>query len=111
MAARQENMAETLMRRNKRFAALALTEQARVIKSSADIVLPPKKLTGSEFWAAVMQAPADISTPSENHSKRKSATSIQNSTNPIPLQTRARNDFWAIVMQASENKFSSEKDI
>ncbi|TEY78811.1 hypothetical protein BOTCAL_0045g00280 [Botryotinia calthae] len=58
--------------------------------------------TRSEFWATVMQAPADISTPSENHPKRKSATSIQNSTHPIPPQTRARKDFWAIVMHASE---------
>ncbi|CCD43303.1 hypothetical protein BofuT4_P067110.1 [Botrytis cinerea T4] len=69
---------------------------ARAIKSSADIALPPKKLTGSEFWAAVVQAPADISTPSENHPGRESATSIQNPTNPIPPQTRARKDFWAV---------------
>ncbi|KAK6593786.1 hypothetical protein H4I95_11178 [Botrytis cinerea] len=95
-AARHKNIAETLIRRNKRSAALALTEQARAIKSSADIALPPKKLTGSEFWAAVVQAPADISTPSENHPGRESATSIQNPTNPIPPQTRARKDFWAV---------------
>ncbi|KAM0311117.1 hypothetical protein ACHAO8_007458 [Botrytis cinerea] len=75
-AARHKNIAETLIRRNKRSAALALTEQARAIKSSADIALPPKKLTSSEFWAAVVQAPADISTPSENHPGRESATSI-----------------------------------
>ncbi|KAM0146782.1 hypothetical protein ACHAPG_010943 [Botrytis cinerea] len=95
-AARHKNIAETLIRRSKRSAALALTEQARAIKSSADIALPPKKLTGSEFWAAVVQAPADISTPSENHPGRESATSIQNPTNPIPPQTRARKDFWAV---------------
>ncbi|EMR82217.1 hypothetical protein BcDW1_9120 [Botrytis cinerea BcDW1] len=75
-AARHKNIAETLIRRNKRSAALALTEQARAIKSSANIALPPKKLTSSEFWAAVVQAPADISTPSENHPGRESATSI-----------------------------------
>ncbi|KAK6592564.1 hypothetical protein H4I96_11795 [Botrytis cinerea] len=95
-AARHKNIAETLIRRSKRSAALALTEQARAIKSSADIALPPKKLTRSEFWAAVVQAPADISTPSENHPGRESATSIQNSTNPIPPQARARKDFWAV---------------
>ncbi|KAF7910347.1 hypothetical protein EAE99_011263 [Botrytis elliptica] len=56
-----------------------------------------------------MQAPADIRTPSENPPKRELATSTQDSTNPTDSQTRARNDFWEIVMQTSENKPSSEK--
>ncbi|TGO23735.1 hypothetical protein BPAE_0123g00250 [Botrytis paeoniae] len=108
-AVKQDIMAKTLARRKQQFAALALTDQARVIKSSANIALPPKKPIRSEFWATVMQAPADINTPSENLPKRKLATSIQDSANSIPPQTYARKDFWAIVMETSENKPSSQK--
>ncbi|TGO47679.1 hypothetical protein BCON_0267g00100 [Botryotinia convoluta] len=108
-AVKHDIMAKTLARRKEQFAALHLTDQARVIKSSANIALPPKKLIRSEFWATVMQAPADINIPSNNPPKRKSVTSIQDSTNSIPPQPRARKDFWAIAMQASENKPSSGK--
>ncbi|KAF5876671.1 uncharacterized protein Bfra_003077 [Botrytis fragariae] len=108
-AFKHDIIAETLMRHKKQFAALDLNDQARVIKSHANIALPHKKPIRSEFWATVMQAPADISKPSKNPPKRKSETSLQDSANPIPPQTHARKDFWAIVMQTSEDKPSSEK--
>ncbi|KAF7857887.1 uncharacterized protein EAF02_011253 [Botrytis sinoallii] len=102
-------MAKTLARCKDQFAAFDLTDQARVIKSSANIALPPEKPIRKDFWATVMQAPADINTPSSNPPKRKLAKSTQDSTNPTASQTRARNDFWEIVMRTSENKPSSEK--
>ncbi|TGO33615.1 hypothetical protein BHYA_0236g00100 [Botrytis hyacinthi] len=65
--------------------------------------------TRSEFWATVMQAPADINTTSKKPPQRKLVTLIQDSENSVPPQTHARKDFWTIVMQTSENEPSSEK--
>ncbi|KAF7929872.1 uncharacterized protein EAE97_009469 [Botrytis byssoidea] len=84
-------IAKTLAGRIEQLAALDLTDQARVITSSANISLPPKKPTRSEFWATVTQAPADIEPPSSNPLKRKLATLIQDSENQFlhkPMQGR-----------------------
>ncbi|TGO52004.1 hypothetical protein BOTNAR_0338g00080 [Botryotinia narcissicola] len=108
-AFKHDIIAKTLASRIEQLAALDPTDQARVITSSANISLPPKKPTRSEFWATVMQAPADIEPPSSNPLKRKLATLIQDSENSVPLQTHARKDFWAIVMQTSKNEPASEK--
>ncbi|THV47506.1 hypothetical protein BGAL_0306g00110 [Botrytis galanthina] len=99
-AFKHDLMAKILARHNKKFASLDLIDQARVIKSSANISLPPKKPIRSAFWATVMQTPADIYTPSINPPRRKLAASTQDSTNPISPQTCGRKDFWATVMQA-----------
>ncbi|KAF7882939.1 hypothetical protein EAF00_011428 [Botryotinia globosa] len=80
----------------------------QVINSSANISPPPKKPTRSKLWATVTQAPADIEPPSSNPLKRKLATLIQDSENSVPPQTHASKEFWAIVMQTSENESSSE---
>ncbi|TGO14745.1 hypothetical protein BTUL_0049g00550 [Botrytis tulipae] len=108
-AFKHDIIAKTFASRIEQLAALDQIDQARVIKSSANISLPPKKPTRSEFWATVTQAPADIEPPSSNPLKRKSATLIQDSEISVPPQTHARKDFWAIVMQASENEPSPEK--
>lgn len=102
-------MAKILARHNKQFATLDLIDQARVIKSSANISLPPKKPIRSAFWATVMQTPADINTPSKKPPKRKLAALIQDSENSTPPQAHAKKDFWAIAMQTSETNFSSER--